>query len=86
MASSSSSSGTVSGMVILVNAYLSKLDPDRFLAVALRYDSPLQAYIVHSDKQGLSTNARLWDRASNTLGLVLASCEIEQGAGISQTM
>ena len=80
--SSSSSNGRVTGTVILVNLYLAMTDPAVYFG-DLPHENPLQAYIVHSDKQGLATDVNLWDRPSNTLGLVLVSCEMEHDSQYS---
>ena len=75
MAFSSALQDRVNGTVILVNLYLSKTDPAPLLR-DLHYSRPIQAYIVHSAKQSLCTDVNFWDRQSDTLGLVLASCEM----------
>ena len=55
--------------------YLSRTDPETILA-GIGHDDPLQAYIVHNDKQGIERNTALWDLPSNTLGLVLTTCTL----------
>ena len=72
---SSTCNETVHGVVVLVNLYLSKADPELVFG-SVQHGYPSQAYIVHSDKQGLRTDVNFWDRQSNSLGLVLASCEM----------
>ena len=72
---SSSSDNKVNGTVMLINMYLSKTDASAMLG-NFHHGPPVQTYIVHSDKQGLGNNRSLWDRPSNTLGIVLASCEM----------
>ena len=66
MASSSASNERVNGMVILVNLYLSKTDPAPVFG-DLRPGEPIQAFIVHHDKQGLGTNVNKGDMKSNTM-------------------
>ena len=60
MVSSSSSTARVNGTEILVNMYASKADPALVFA-DLQHGDPIQAYIVHSDKQGLGTDSIVWE-------------------------
>ena len=64
---------------MLVNVYLSKTDRAHVFG-DIPHGEPIQAYIVHCDKQGIGMDETVWDRPSNTLGLVLASGEIEHSA------
>ena len=72
---SSSSDNTANGTVMLINMYLSRTDAFAMLA-DFRHGPLVQTYIVHSDKQGLGNDRSIWDMPSNTLGIVLASCEM----------
>merc|ERR1711953_445645 len=72
----SSSRDVANGTVMLLNTYLSKTNPSAMLG-NLQHGPPVQAYIVHSDKQGLREDRSVWDRPSNTLGIVLASCDMD---------
>ena len=73
---SSSSHERVKGTVMLVNMYLSKKDPSSMLE-NVRHGKFVQTYVVHSDKQGMGTDKTLWDRPSNTTGVVVASCDMD---------
>ncbi len=67
MASSSTSNERINGIVIFVNLYLSKTDPALVFGLVfgdVQHGSPIQAYTMHSDKQGLGTDVNLWDRPS----------------------
>ena len=73
---SSSGEDARRGIVVLVNAYLSKTDVDEVLRPVF-HGHPLQAYILHSSKQPLGNDASQWDKPSNTLGIVLAHCQMD---------
>jgi len=62
--------------------YLSKTDPSRFLG-ELECETPVQAYIIHSVKQGLGSDVSLWGRPSNTFGIVMAAAQAKSVHGIS---
>jgi len=62
--------------------YLSKTDPSIFLG-EMEYKTPAQAYIIHSVKQGLGSDVSLWDRQSNTFGIVMAAAQAKSVHGIS---
>ena len=55
---SSSSNEIVHGTLVLVNIYLSKTDPAEAFG-DVQHGPPLQAYIIHSDKQGLGTDVEI---------------------------
>ena len=74
MSLASSSDGFEHGVVVIVNMYLSRGELPRCLGDMFTTQTPLQAYVVHSDKQGLGTDPQKWDRQSNTLGVVLIPC------------
>ena len=69
------------GIVMFVNMYLSKCNP-RIHLEDFVCERLTQAYVVVSDKQGLDADSSLWDRQSNTLGVVLASCTCKPGRHI----
>ena len=77
MASASSSGEDARrGIVVLVNAYKSKTDVDEVLRPVF-HGHTLQAYILHSSKQTLGTDEQQWNQPRNTLGIVLAHCEMD---------
>ena len=46
----------------------------------------MQTYIILSDKEGLGLDVSMWDRHSNTLGIVLVSCRVKAGNVIPLSM
>ena len=56
--------------MLFVNAYLARTDLTEFLS-GLEQETPVQAYIVYDDQQGLVTDGALGELPSNTLGVVM---------------
>ena len=62
MSLASSSDGFEHGVVVIVNMYLSRGELPRCLGDMFITQTPLQAYVVHSDKQGSVSNFYWWQQ------------------------
>ena len=74
-----------SGIVIVLNQYLSRDWSDELVG-SFHVEDRVQAYIVLRDRQDIGADASLWDKQSNTMGVVLVEGVVKSATFMQECM